>query len=54
MQQKTHQPVQFEITEQTRDAIANWIDRENLNSCDYLFKSRIHKSPLYRPDNMHA
>ena len=44
MQQKTHQPVQFEITEQTRDAIANWIACEDLNSRDYLFKSRIHKS----------
>lgn len=45
MQQKTHQPVQFEITEQTRDAIAKWIKYEDLNSCDYLFKSRIHNSP---------
>jgi len=26
MQQKAHQPVQFEITEQTRDATANWIN----------------------------
>ena len=25
MQQKTQQPVQFEITEQTRKAISNWI-----------------------------
>ena len=25
MQQKTHRPVQFEITEQTRSAIAAWI-----------------------------
>ena len=45
MQQKTHQPVQFETTEQTREAIANWIDCEDINSCDYLFKSRIHDSP---------
>ena len=45
MQQKTHQPVQFEITEQTRDAIANWISLEDLHSSDYLFKSRIHNSP---------
>jgi len=45
MQQKTQQPVQFEITEQTRDAIANWIDREGLSSGDYLFKSRINSSP---------
>jgi len=26
MQQKTHQPVQFEITKQTREAINGWID----------------------------
>ena len=45
MQQKTHQPVQFEITEQTREAITKWIDCENLNNGDYLFKSRIHNSP---------
>ena len=45
MQQKTQQPVQFEITQQTREAVANWIDHEGLNSCDYLFKSRIHDSP---------
>ncbi len=45
MQQKTHQPVQFEITEQTRESIANWIDCENLNNGDYLFKSRINNSP---------
>ena len=38
MQQKTHQPVQFEITEQTREAIANWIDCENLNNGDYRCK----------------
>jgi len=45
MQQKTKQPVQFEITEQTREAIANWVQQVNLRSDDYLFKSRVHKSP---------
>jgi len=45
MQQKTHQPVQFEITEQTRDAVSNWIKDANLNSNDYLFKSRYKDSP---------
>jgi hypothetical protein len=30
MQQKTHRPVQFEITEQTRDALANWISQAQL------------------------
>lgn len=45
MQQKTHQPVQFEITEQTRNAISDWIKQANLKGDDYLFPSRIHDSP---------
>ena len=40
MQQKTGQPVQFEITEQTRDSISNWITQAELTVDDYLFKSR--------------
>jgi integrase len=45
MQQKTHQPVQFEITEQTRSSVSNWIKQAKLKSDDYLFQSRIHGSP---------
>jgi integrase len=45
MQQKTHRPVQFEITEQTRESLANWIKQSQLKSDDYLFNSRIHRSP---------
>lgn len=45
MQQKTHQPVQFEITGQTREAIAKWISCESISGDDYLFQSRIHSSP---------
>ena len=45
MQQKTHRPVQFEITEQTRDSLARWICQAKLKSDDYLFPSRIHDSP---------
>ena len=44
-QQKTHQPVQFEITEQTRDAVSAWISKAQLKSDDYLFPSRIKQSP---------
>ena len=44
MQQKTGQPVQFEITEQTRDSISNWINSAELMSDDYLFKSRNRSS----------
>ena len=45
MQQKTQRPVQFEITEQTRTAIGNWIAYAKLSNRDYLFKSRIKDSP---------
>ena len=45
MQQKTARPVQFEITEQTRVALASWIHHQRLSSNDYLFKSRIKSSP---------
>ena len=45
MQQKTQQPVQFEITEQTRESVSNWIVYAELKSGDFLFKSRVHSSP---------
>ncbi len=45
MQQKTQQPVQFEITEQTRNSISNWITHAKLNTDGYLFKSRFKHSP---------
>lgn len=45
MQQKTQQPVQFEITEQTRVAISSWVHYAGLNNDDYLFKSRLRGFP---------
>ncbi|MEI7842597.1 MAG: hypothetical protein WCI39_06160 [Gallionellaceae bacterium] len=45
MQQKTQRPVQFEITDQTRDALNNWINLEKLRLEDFLFGSHIHESP---------
>jgi len=45
MQQKTSKPVQFEITEMTRDTLANWIELKGLKSQDYLFPSRQKNSP---------
>lgn len=45
MQQKTSRPVQFEITEQTRAAVLDWIELKKLHSEDFLFPSRIHGSP---------
>ena len=45
MQQKTSKPVQFEITEATRNSVADWINQAHLNAENYLFPSRIHDSP---------
>ena len=44
MQQKTHSPVQFEITEPTRAALSKWIEMKHLQTEDYLFRSRLHDS----------
>ena len=44
MQRKTHRPVQFEITAPAREAVEAWIRRARLQSRDFLFPSRIHKS----------
>src|SRR4249920_1703787 len=45
MQKKTQRPVQFEITEQTRDTVAAWIAAARLKSDQYLFPSRVSASP---------
>ena len=45
MQQKTQRTVQLEITEQTREAQANWIGRTRLEPEDFLFPSKLHRSP---------
>jgi integrase len=42
IQQKTKQPVKFEITKKTQLALTDWIDRSGLKSLDYLFPSRIY------------
>lgn len=41
MQQKTSRPVQFEITEQTRQSLLSWIEYRELTSSRYLFPSRV-------------
>lgn len=45
MQQKTHRPVQFEITEQTREALSSWIGQARLRSEAFLFPSRLRARP---------
>jgi len=42
VQKKTGHPVQFELTEQTREAIKAWIKQRDLCNRGYLFPSRVH------------
>ena len=44
LQWKTRPPVQFEITEPTREAVSAWIANCGLKSENFLFPSRIHGS----------
>jgi len=45
MQKKTQRPVQFEITEQTRGAVGAWIATAHLKPEQFVFPSRVTKSP---------
>ena len=45
VQQKTGRPVQFEITQQTRQSLTEWISQEELRPADYIFISRVANSP---------
>ena len=45
LQQKTSRPVQFEITEQARKAISNWMAHAQLSGSGYLFPSRLEACP---------
>jgi site-specific recombinase XerC len=40
MQKKTQRPVQFEITEQTREAVAAWVKKAHRQREQFLFPSR--------------
>lgn len=45
MQQKTGRPVQFEITQSTREAVQAWIAYADFKASDFLFRSRVAESP---------
>lgn len=45
LQRKTQRPVQFELTQPTRAAVAAWIEKAHLRSDQCLFPSRIAASP---------
>jgi len=42
VQKKTGRPVQFELTEQTRESIQAWITHQSLDRGRYFFPSRVH------------
>ena len=44
-QKKTGRPVQFEITEQTRVAVGEWLADLDACECRYLFPSRLRGKP---------
>jgi integrase len=43
IQQKTEKPVQFELTEQTRDSLLAWLIYRGGSLDDYVFPSRVRK-----------
>jgi len=45
VQKKTGRPVQFEMTEQTRTAVRDWLDSLKAHGSDCLFPSRFRKQP---------
>ncbi|PZX11315.1 phage integrase family protein [Palleronia aestuarii] len=49
IQRKTGRPVQFEITEVTRQSVAGWIESPAMTGCADLWPSRFHDSPHLSP-----
>ena len=45
VQKKTGRPVQFEITEQSRNSVEAWLPMLRTTGSRYLFPTRIHASP---------
>lgn len=43
IQNKTKQPVQFELTENTRESIADWVTSVEMMACPFMFPSRFHE-----------
>jgi integrase len=41
LQRKSRRPVQFEITEHTREAVGRWLEKKSLHKGEPLFPSRI-------------
>lgn len=45
MQTKTQHPIEFDISDETQELVATFIEQHNLRPSDYLFTSRLHESP---------
>ena len=45
VQSKTNKPVQFELAENTRETVTNWIRSSEMIGCQFLFPSRFHDRP---------
>lgn len=45
IQKKTKRPVQFEVSENTREFIWNWVCRPEMLGCIFLYPSRFHERP---------
>ena len=45
IQRKTQRSVQFELTEPTRTAVGVWLEKARLRGDQYLFPSRVGRSP---------
>ena len=41
----SNQPVQFELAENTRETVTNWIKSPEMIGCQFLFPSRFHDRP---------
>lgn len=45
VQSKTKKPVQFELTENTRDTVIAWVRSPEMIGCRFMFPSRFHDRP---------
>jgi hypothetical protein len=52
MQCKTGRPVQFEVSEQTREAIGRWLENKDLPKGEQLFQSCVIPDSLHKLRNV--
>ena len=45
IQSETNRPVQFELTENTRESIVNWVFMPEMIGCGFMLPSRPHDRP---------